>query len=272
MDDKIKIGIDINEILRSLWLKFDYMYYKEFGDHDDENNEIEGKYTYDFFKDYKWEDIEEEVSYLREDAPEDINPLDYKVDPKTGEAPADFLLFKKEKEKLTAKDVYNRFLYEDYLFEIFGAAPLMYRNADVDINQFLNKYINYVDFTILSKETELSIPPTLFFLSKNMMRFRNIHFVKDVNEYWKYIDILITTDPNILNNGEVPDGKKIIKLNRPYNVDCKIKGEIDEEKLYQLNDLNGHPKFEKLINFPQDKDSKEIEEKNNKEEIKEEIK
>jgi hypothetical protein len=269
MDDKIKIGIDVNEILRALWFKFDYMYHKEFGDPDDE---IEAKYTYNFFEDYKWEDVEEEISYLREDAPEDINPLDYKVDPETGEAPVDFLLFEKKEEKIKAEDVYKRFLYEDYLFEIFGAATLMYKNADVDINHFIKKYKNHVEFIVLSKENELSIPPTLFFLSKNMMRFRHFHFVEDVNEYWKYVDILITTDPNILNNGEVPDGKKIIKLNRPYNTDCKIKGEIDEDSLYQLNDLNGHPKFEKLINFPQDKDSKEIEEKNYTEKLKEEIK
>ena len=265
MKKKIKVGIDINEILRALWFKFDYMYYKEFGD---ENLPDEVPYTYDFFKDYPWENIEEEISYLKEDAPEDINPIDYKVDPETGEAPADFLLFKKEKEKLSAKEVYNRFMYEDYLFEIFGSAPVMYKNADVDINKFMKRYKDNVEFIALSKENELSIPPTLFFLSKNMFRFRNIHFVEDVNEYWDLVDILITTDPNILNDG-TPEGKKVIKLKRPYNEDTQD-GEIPE--ILQLNDLIANPKFEEMVGYPMDKTPENTEldgiEKLNNEEIK----
>jgi len=261
MMKKIKIGIDINEILRALWFKFDYMYYKEFSNEKIPN---ETPYTYDFFKNYLWEDVEEETAYLREDAPDDINPLDYKIDPETGEAPADFLLFKKENKKLTAKEVYNRFMYEDYLFEIFGGAPVMYKNADVDVNKFMKRYNNNVNFIALSKENELSIPPTLFFLSKNMFRFREIHFVDDVNDYWNLVDILITTDPKLIDNG-TPEDKKLIKLIRPYNENTQD-GDISKEIL-QLNDLIGLPEFEEMIGFPSDKTLENIE-KNNKEEIK----
>lgn len=251
MKKKIRIGIDVDEILRAKWIQFDKFYVDEFG----EDGVPEKEYVYDFFEGYDWNPTTEVVKELKEpeDMPEDINPIDYQVDGETGEAPADFAIFKKNEEvNLTAKEVYNRFVYQDYLLEIHGTAPFMYRNLDVDITNFYMKYREHVDFVITSIENELSIPPTLFFLSKMLSKFKNYRFVNDISEMWEGIDMLITTDPKIIGGG-IPEGKHLIKLSRPYNKDSQdgsIKGEI-----LQINDLNGDEEFEKLINF----DKKELE-------------
>jgi hypothetical protein len=250
-NNKIKVGIDINEVIRARWLQFDKYYVEEFGE---EGVPDEEQYVYDFFKGYKWEDTTEETKYLKEDLPDDINPLDYQVDEETGEAPVDHLAFKTEKENLTAKEVFNRFMYQDYVFEIHGAAPVMYKQLDLHLEKFYLKYHKHVDFTILSQENWFSVPPTLFFLSRIMSRFKKYRFVENKNEMWDEVDVLITTDPDIID-GKIPEGKKVIKLERPYNKDSQA-GAIDE-KLLQVNDLNGNEKFEKIINYNTKKEKKD---------------
>ena len=240
---KLKVGIVVDEILRAKWLQFDRFYTQEFGE---EGIPKEQPYVYDFFNSYKWKDTEETIKEMREpeDTPKDINPLDYQVDEK-GEAPADFMLFKKEeKVMISARQVYNRFMYEDFLFEIHGAAPKMYQQLDLDINNFLLKYGETADFMILSVENRFSIPPTLFFLSKNSARFKEYKFVDKAVDMWKDVDVLITTDPEVLKIG-APWRKKLIKLTRPYNESIK-KGSIE---VLQIADLNGNKDFEKIIKY-----------------------
>lgn len=240
---KLKIGIDINEIMRARWLQFDRFYAQEFGN---EGIPEDQPYQYDFFNTYEWKDGIEEIKELREpeDIPENINPIDYQIDEK-GEASADFLLFKPtEKVKITALEQYNRFMYEDFLFEIHGAAPKMYPQLDLDVNNFLLRYDKAADFTVLSVENRFSIPPTLFFLSKISSRFKNYVFVDKGMDMWKYVDILITTDPKLLSVG-APWGKKIIKLKRPYNENLK-KYSLE---VLQIADLIKNTEFEKIIKF-----------------------
>jgi len=236
---KIKLGIDINEIIRGLWQQFDRYYVEEFG----EDGVAEDVYVYNFFEKYKWDDKEEEIQYLNEDLPEDVSPLEYIIDNKTGKAPVDDFAFKTEKQKLKAKEVYNRFMYEDYLFEIFGAAPLMYKKISADLEKFLQKFKDYIEIHIVSKENWFSIPPTLFFLSKVLPRFRHYHLVENNDEIWENVDILITTDPSILKNK--PKKKKLIKADRPYNVNLN---EYDI-KIINVIDLMENDDFKKLINY-----------------------
>ena len=241
---KLKIGIDVNEVLRGRWLQFDRFYAQEFGEEGIPEKE---PYVYDLFNGgYVWKDTVETIKELKEpdDMPDNINPVHYQVD-KEGDADADAFLFKpEEKVELTAKQVYNRFMYEDFLFEIHGAAPKMYPQLDLDVNNFLQKYDKTVDFTVMSVENRFSIPPTLFFLSKISSRFRNYKFLENVLDMWKEVDILITTDPEIIKLG-APWGKKLIKLERPYNKELK-KGTLD---VLQIADLIENPEFEKIIKF-----------------------
>lgn len=243
MSKKLKIGIDINEILRARWLQFDRFYDQEFGG---ENNEST-KYEFDLFGKYPWKDTVEVDKELKEpgDMPENINPIDYLLN-ENGEAPADIFLFKKQTEiHLTAKEVYNRFMYQDYLFEIFGSAPMMYKDMDVHINKFQEKYKDTVDFIIVSKENQFSIPPTLFFLSKIRSRFSEYRFAETNEELLKGLDCIITTDPEILDRFKDCDNM-IIKILRPYN-ENSWNGSITP--VLHINDLNGNEEFEKLINY-----------------------
>jgi hypothetical protein len=240
---KLRVGIDINEIFRAKWLQFDRFYAQEFG----EEGIPSQPYVYDFFKHYKWEDKVEIIKELKEpeDMPEDINPLDYQHDEKLGEAPADAFLFKApQKIELTAKEVYNRFMYEDFVFEIHASAPIMYKQMDLHVNNFLLKYGDSVNFTLLSVENRFSIPSTLFFLSKMTARFKNIRFVDKATEMWDDIDVLITTDPELLQLG-TPWGKKLIKFKRPYNENIKA-GSLEA---LQIADLIDNSDFEKIIKY-----------------------
>jgi hypothetical protein len=244
---KIKIGIDIDEILRAKWIQFDRYYVEEFGE-EGIPKDME-PYTHDYFRDYGWKDTIERKKYLKEPekTPDTINPLDYQVD-KNNEAMADSALFMlEEKTELKAKEVYNKFMYEDYVLEIHGTAPVMYKGMELHIDKFLNKYKDFADFIIISKENWFSIPPTLFFLSKMMSRFKEYRFVEDYEEYWgDDIDLLITANPDVLLKR--PTNKKFIKPSRPYN---KILYEGEVKDILQLNDLTDNEEFEKLINYKQ---------------------
>lgn len=247
---KLKVGIDINEILRAKWLQFDRFYVQEYGE---DSVPTDQPYVYDFFKEYKWEDTVEVEKELKEpeDMPENINPLEYQVK-ENGEADADIFIFKKAVEtKLTAKQVYNRFMYEDYVFEIHGSAPAMYRGLDVHLNEFLYKYGDTVDFTLLSVENKFSIPSTLFFLSKITARFPSVRFVDKAEDMWNYVDVLITTDPELLDAGTPDDviyipPKHIIKLQRPYNEKVHNDGALGlaGRQILQLRDLTGYDEEE----------------------------
>lgn len=232
------IGIDLNEIFRAKWIQFDRYYREEFGDEGAPPDEE--AYVYDFFKNYKFEDVEEEEKFLNEDLPDDINPLDYQLD-ENGESKVDAFAFKKEKTKLTAKEVFNRFIYDHYRSEIFGFAPTMYRNIDVDANKFYKKYMDQFEIVIFSKENFMTIQPTLFFISKLKTSFKSYHLLESNEEIWNKVDILITTDPELL---KAPEGKTVIKLNRPYNTEEK--GDYDALNLIDLLD---NKDFEKLIDY-----------------------
>lgn len=253
MNEKLKIGIDINEILRARWLQFDRFYVEEFGK---EGVPKEQPYVYDFFKNYEFHDITEVVKDLKEpeDMPDDINPLDYQYDEKLGEAPADIFLFKAPEEvKFTARQVYNRFMYEDYVFEIFATAPMMYKDMDLHVNKFYQKYKDFAEFIIVSKENLFSIPSTLSFLSKIRCRFSNYRFADTNSETLNAdmiegLDVLITTDPELLGLTAITETKtiKFIKLKRPYN-EKSLNGIITP--VLQINDLIDNKEFEKIINY-----------------------
>jgi len=238
------IGIDINEVLRYRWLQFDRFYVDEFG----EAGVPEIAYVYDFWKEYEWKDKEETTNFLKEDLPEDISPLDYKIDEETGEAPVDSFAFSAETNIVEAREIYKRFMYEDFLFEIHGSAPMMYKGLDKDLENFYTKFKDQFDIKIVSKENWFSIPPTLFFLSKCMPRITNYNFVESNEEVWNGVDILITTDPELLV--DVPRGKKVIKVQRPYNENLKTKTKIE---IFQIVDLLGSKEFEKIIGYKKQK-------------------
>jgi len=238
MNKKVKIAIDIDEILRSKARQFHRYYVEEFG----EEGVPENPFTLDFFNEYKWNDVVETTKVLRDDIEIDkINAISYHDDDGDGDIPVDSVIFNTEKVELTAKDVYNRFLYQDFVFEIFGSAQKTYKDVDLDFAKFIKKYDKFVDFTIISKENYFTIPPTLFFLSKVMSRCTKYIFYKKLEEISDF-DFYFTTNPNIINGFEK---EKIIKFTRPYNQES----ENFSLEAISLVDLFDNEEFQNKINY-----------------------
>ena len=206
------IGIDINEVLRSRSMQFDRFYAQEFGEEGCPPSD--DPYKFDLRNDYVWKDGEETTNFLNEDLPDDISPIDYAIDEETGESPIDSMAFKPESKMVTADEKYKRFMYEDFNFEIHGSASPVYKGLDKHLELFYKTYKDQFDIKIVSKENWFSMPPTLFFLSKVMPRIKEYKFCETNEEIWDSVDILITTDPDLLNR---PAEKKVVKLTRPYN-------------------------------------------------------
>jgi hypothetical protein len=78
---------------------------------------------------------------------------------------------------------------------------------------------------LVSREFLKSIPSTLFFLSKLGCRASNIRFVKQNEEEWGDVDVLITANPIALQNK--PEGKISVKINAPYNKNVGADFELD---------------------------------------------
>jgi 5'(3')-deoxyribonucleotidase len=121
----------------------------------------------------------------------------------------------------------NRFLYDEASLEIFGHADQMIENLMTKFNMFLVDIEEEEEHTIelVSREYLKSIPSTLFFLSKLGCRAANIRFVKQYDEEWGDVDVLITANPIALKNK--PSDKISVKINAPYNSDCQGDFELD---------------------------------------------
>lgn len=144
------------------------------------------------------------------------------------------------------KDKYNRFLYEDYAFEVFAEAPVMEKMLDKKLNLWMLSLSDEedIEFVIANPyEFNASIGFTCFFLSQVATRVREFHFPANSSEIWDTCDVLITADPKLL--AEKPEGKKTVKVNAPYNENSKADvtyetlAEIIEDEKF-LEKLNGN--------------------------------
>jgi len=220
------VGIDLDEVVRSKWIQFDRFYAQEFGEEG-----ISMPFdTYDLRKHYEFKDTVFENNYLNEELPDDISPVEYIVDKETGEAPVDHMAFRKRSEKKTADEIFNQFLYEDFLVEIFGSAPTLYRGLDIHLRMFKEAYNNEIDIVLFSSEKEESISPSLFFLSKIRPNIRKYIFPEKPEDIWREVDIVITTDPRIIS--ATPVDKRVVVLARPHNT-----SQTGDLKVINLQDL-----------------------------------
>lgn len=236
MSKKI-VAIDIDEIIRSKWLQFDRFYAQEFGEEG-----IKMPFdTYDLRNHYEFNDTTETINYLNTDLPEDISPKEYMVNKETGVAPVDFMAFRKRDETVTGEQAFNKFLYEDFLLDIFGSAPPLYRGLDLDLRKFKLAFDADAEFIIFSAEKNDSISPTMFFLSKLRTIFRKYSFPEKPEDIWNEADIVVTTDPKIIQS---KGDKKVVILNRPHNVNLVDQGDATALNLVDLVDNDD---FKKLI-------------------------
>lgn len=124
---------------------------------------------------------------------------------------------------LTKKEA-NKFLYDDYPFEIFGEAEVCEKMLDKKLNLWhLNMHEEYdgeYELCIANPyEFNTSIGNTCFFLAKAATRVREFHFPANSSDIWNVCDVLITADPSLLENK--PEGKVSVKIVAPYNSEAE---------------------------------------------------
>lgn len=125
---------------------------------------------------------------------------------------------------------YNKFVYEDYPFELFAEATVTERMVDKQFNLWhiamADKYGDDVEIVLANPyEFNTSIGYTCFFLSQIATRVREFYFPKNSSDIWDKCDVLVTADPKLLQ--EKPEGKTAVKITMPYNEDIKSDYEFD---------------------------------------------
>jgi hypothetical protein len=201
----MRIGIEINGVLRNTIGKLEQVYQKYFID--------------------RWEGFEEELDFNYE----------MKL-PVTSLNLREHFKFKDEEE-------FYSFLYEENAMEIFGHAGSTETFTFNDFNKFYVEMRENNDIIIVSDEIGKSKPATLFFLSKFGCLTEEIKFYSNstINSMWDKIDILLTANPDLLLN--YPKDKRVIKFNTEYNTHVEFDESIDslaelldKLKIKELND------------------------------------
>jgi len=121
------------------------------------------------------------------------------------------------------EDELYKFMYEDFAMQIFGHAGSTETFTFNVLNDTYLKYRDNNELLIVSDEMGRSKPSSLFFLSKFGCQLEKVKFYSNttINSMWNEIDVLLTSNPNLLL--EKPKDKIVVKYNTNYNknVDCE---------------------------------------------------
>ena len=198
-----RIGIEINGVLRDTIGKFTQLYEK----HMIEEKE-QGSKTYEIDLSGNTEELvsKEEFEYKILSDVTSLNLMDH---------------FRFNDEN----DLYS-FMYEDFAMQIFGHAGSTETFTFNDLNEIYLKFRDKNELLIVSDEMGKSKPASLFFLSKFGCQLEKIKFYSNVtiNSMWDEIDILLTSNPNLILNK--PKDKIVVKYNTNYNKNVNCEYEI----------------------------------------------
>ena len=116
-----------------------------------------------------------------------------------------------------SKDEFYSFMYEEHPMEIFGHSPSVEMSTMNDLNEFYYDMRDNHDILIVSDEIGKSKPASLFFLSKFGSLIEKVKFYSEstIDSMWDEVDVLLTANPNLLLN--CPKDKKVIKFETEYN-------------------------------------------------------
>lgn len=141
----------------------------------------------------------------------------------------------------TPQQAYEKFLYEDYPFQIFGQAD-EYKQAMDSINKLqsigLNK--NLFNVVLFSTHKSKAISSTYFFLSKINCRIKKVQFLENDSDKWEHCDVLVDIMPESFQTK--PPGKISIKINHPFN-----KWDSADYSYQHIKELCNEPVLEKIF-------------------------
>lgn len=120
------------------------------------------------------------------------------------------------------KHSFEKFTYEDYAYELFGACPTCELQLSSAFNDWVTDIIPNLDskepidlMMVSPLEYGISIPSTYFFLSKIACKVRKVFMPTDSFEIWEKCDAVITANPLLLDSK--PEGKVSVKIEQDYN-------------------------------------------------------
>jgi len=211
----MRIGIDVNGVLRDTLSKFDQLYTKHLIDK--EQDVFLGQ-TFELDMSGNTELIESKENNFEYTKLSEVTSLDFKK----------HYTFKNDEELFS-------FMYEEYSMELFGHAPSSEMTTFNILNDLYFELREKNDLIIVSSEIGKSKPSTLFFLSKFGCLLERVFFFSEVTKksMWNEIDILLTADPTLLL--EVPDGKIVVKYKTSYNK--HLSSELEIKSLSEFNEI-----------------------------------
>ena len=215
----MKIGIDVNGVLRDTLGKFDQLYEKHLIEK--QPDDLLGQ-TFEL-------DMSGNTSLINTEE----KPFEYsKVSEVTSLNLIEHYTFKSNEELFS-------FLYEEYAMEVFGHAPSTEMTTFNILNDLYFEFRDDHELLIVSNEIGKSKPSTLFFLSKFGCLLEKVLFFSDItkNNMWNNVDILLTANPDLLL--EKPHNKIVVKFNTIYNK------QIESE--YEISSLSEFSKILKTI-------------------------
>ena len=212
----MRIGIEINGVLRNTIGKIEQTYSKFYIENNFDSSELP-KFNLDYSG--------------NTELLESVEPFEYGM-----ELPVTSLNLRNHFKFQTDDELYS-FLFEEYTMEIFGHASSSEFTSFNDLNEIYHNLREKFDLIIVSDEIGKSKPATLFFLSKFGCLIEKIKFYSNstINSMWNEIDILLTSNPNLLLN--YPSDKIVVKFETDYNKEI--------ETYYKINSLK---QFEETIN------------------------
>jgi len=209
----MKIGIDINGVLRDTFGKFTQLYQKHLID------EYEDGFDNPTYKLTSSGDTELEIK----------EPFKYETKlPINTYNLQNHFLFQNDEE-------FYSFMYEEFPMQIFGHAGSTELSTFNDLNEIYLNNREKFNFYIVSNEIGKSKPASLFFLSKFGSLIERIFFYSNstINDMFEEINVLLTSNPELLL--KQPDNITLIKYETEYNkeIDCKYK----INKIKELGDI-----------------------------------
>lgn len=193
----MRIGIDVNGVLRDTIGKFDQLYTKHLieKEDDDLSNPI-----------YELDMSGNTVPIVSTDEKFEYKKISDVASLKMD----DHYSFKSPEELFT-------FMYEEYAMELFGHAPSTEMTSFNMLNDFYLNRREEDEIIVVSGEIGKSKPSTLFFLSKFGCLVEKVIFFSEVtkNNMWDQVDVLLTANPSLLL--EKPNDKIVVKFTTDYN-------------------------------------------------------
>lgn len=140
------------------------------------------------------------------------------------------------------RDAYNEFKYIDCPFELYGRAESCDKFLPYRLNDWINNTLRDFEEDKIPNiiftspfEMGLTIQSSLSFLNKMGSRVREYYFPIDSSTIWDRCDVLITANPNLIQN--CPSDKVVIAITKPYNKDIQTKYRFDT-LMDVINDKN----------------------------------